>query len=106
MPPEDDGASLEQLLSGDVSALQSFSQSPPDAGAYLRIDTAVCPDCDDCNCVTVNLAEITVDKDGDNNLSTSALIENMLLSKADLESLREIVGNLPVAELPDVATEE
>lgn len=105
-PPEDEGTSIEQLLSGDVSALQSFTRSPENAGAYLRLDTAECPDCDDCNCATVNLVEVTVDKDGDNNLSTSALIENMLLSKEDFESMKNIVTDLPMGELPEPVLEE
>jgi len=106
LPREGDTMALEQLCDGQVSALREFAQSPPDAGAYFRIDTAMCPDCNDCNCMTVNLVEITVDKDGDNKLESKTLVENMVLSHDDMEQVNQIIEDMPVAEMPETTEAE
>ena len=102
-PPEDNETAIQQLCDGDTSVLGQFLKSPPDAKAFLRLDTAQCPDCDDCNCVTVVLAQITVDKDGDTNTNTESLVENMIVSADDMEQIQDTVDGLSTAELPEPA---
>ena len=104
-PPEDDDTAMEKLCEGDVSVIERFSKSPADAAAYIRLDTAQCPDCDQCNCLTVNLAQITLDKDGDASTNVTAIAQNLMLSSSAMEELRESVDGLPAAVLPDPVEE-
>lgn len=108
MPPTDDPTSIEQLCSGDLKTLSQFQRSPEDAAAFVRIDTAQCADCDQCNCVTISLAKITVDKDGKESTDTQALVTNMLITGSDMEQLRHTVDQLEVATLeePESTDEE
>lgn len=99
-PSETDMLALELLCDGQISALRSFQQSPPDADAFIRIDTAHCPDCQSSNFVTVSLIEVTQDKDGDRRLASRALIENMIVTDGDFKLLHEIVPELPAADQP------
>ena len=97
-PPEDNENAVAQLCEGDISVLSQFQKSPPEAAAFLRIDTAHCPDCSECNCVTVNLAQITIDKDGNASTNTQTLVQDMILSANDMEQLRTTVTELPMAQ--------
>lgn len=105
LPPSDNDGAVEQLCEGDISSISSFSRSPDNAAAFIRLDTAQCPDCDECNCLTVNLAQVTVDNEGDTNTSVNAIAENLLLSAAAMEELKESVKGLAVAEIPDTDEE-
>lgn len=99
-PPESDMLALELLCDGQISALRSFQKSPQEAGAFIRIDTAKCPDCQESNFVTVSLIEVTQDKDGDRRIASRALVENMIVTDNDFKLLHEIVPELPVANQP------
>lgn len=99
-PPTDDDTVVEQLVAGDLNVLNRFQRSPENAAAFLRIDTAQCPDCSQCNWVTISLAQITVDKDGKENTSVDALVSNMLVTDSEMERLRQTVDQLEVATLP------
>ncbi|MEO2016688.1 MAG: hypothetical protein ABGZ53_20215 [Fuerstiella sp.] len=105
-PPEENENAIQQLCDGDTSILSQFSKSPPNAVAFLRLDTARCPDCDECNCINVVLAQITVDKDGTSSTNTETLVENMMVSASDMEQINDTVEGLPMAELPESEDEE
>lgn len=95
-PPEGDNLAIEKLCEGDFSSISDFTKASPTAGAYLRLDVAECGDCSQCNCVSVALAEVTVDKDGNNQINTTMLAKHMLLSEEAMQNLKEKIGQLQV----------
>lgn len=97
-PPEDDDSAIDSLCNGDVTSISQFTKAPHSAGAYLRLDIAECADCDQCNCVSVALAEVTEDKNGDNQINTTMLTEHMMLSGESITSLKDQVDQLEAAE--------
>jgi hypothetical protein len=99
-PPETDMLALELLCDGQISALRSFQKSPLEAGAFIRIDTAQCPDCQQSNFVSVSLIEVTQDKNGDQKIASRPLVENMVVNDANFKLLHEIAPELPVADQP------
>lgn len=102
-PPEDDDSALDQLCGGDVNTISQFTKAPHSAGAYLRLDVTECPDCDQCNCMSVALAEVTQDKNGDNQINTSVLTEHLMLETEAFRSLKEQVDLLQIADNIDTA---
>lgn len=104
-PPEDDDAAVDSLCNGDVASISQFTKAPPSAGAYLRLDIAECADCDQCNCVSVALAEVTEDKNGDNQINTTMLTEHMMLSGEAITSLKEQVDQLEIAATTEASAE-
>lgn len=105
-PPENDDTAIDSLCNGDVNAITQFTKAPATAGAYLRLDIAECADCDQCNCVSVALAEVTEDKNGDNQINTTMLTEHMMLSGEAISSLKEQVDQLEVAVVTEEAETE
>lgn len=104
-PPEDDDTAVDSLCNGDVNSISQFTKAPASAGAYLRLDIAECADCDQCNCVSVALAEVTEDKNGDNQINTTMLTEHMMLSGESITSLKDQVDQLEVAATTENADE-
>lgn len=104
-PPEDDDSAIDSLCNGDVNSISQFTKAPPSAGAYLRLDIAECADCDQCNCVSVALAEVSVDKNGDNQINTTMLTEHMMLTGEAITSLKDQVDHLEVATAIESADE-
>lgn len=96
-PPEDNNIALESLCAGDVNVINQFKKAPHSAGAYIRLDLARCPDCDQCSCLSVALAEVSVDKNGDNQINTSMLAQHLIIPGSDFDKLKEDVRQLEMA---------
>ena len=91
---------LEQVCDGQISSLSNFTQSPPGAGDYTRIYTAVCPDCDESSFVSVHAVETTTDKDGNDKISSRLLVENMVVKNDDTLRMINILESLPMTHQP------
>ncbi|MEP3479869.1 MAG: hypothetical protein ABJZ55_11525 [Fuerstiella sp.] len=104
-PPENDNSAVDSLCNGDVASINQFTKAPASAGAYLRLDVAECGACDQCNCVSVALAEVTEDKNGDHQINTTLLTEHMMLPGEAMTSLKEQVDQLEVASTTELSAE-
>jgi hypothetical protein len=84
---EDDGL-LERLLEGDITAIGDFPQADADAVAYLRLDLATCPECPNCNWLTVNVVVHGVDKEGKPTTEVTPLVEHMEIASEQVDVVR------------------
>ncbi len=71
----EDGAELERIRSGDLSRLATMPLVAVEAAKHLRVDTQHCETCMQTVYAQVQLADITVDKDGDASEETEELTE-------------------------------
>ena len=104
MPSGSEAKSLELLKAGELAALDDFAPAPAGAGAYLQLDLALCPTCQQSNFLSIYNCQQTVDKHGKPTLTKTTVLENLIIAADDIPGLRQC-GRLPVAgedaQLPD-----
>lgn len=100
LPPENEEA-LQQLCEGNLDVLTEFTACAPGKPLSIRLDVHACPECDDTRYLTVNLARITVNDEGEESDDTTEIVEHMVLSAEKMEWLERTCDALPVEEDPD-----
>jgi hypothetical protein len=91
---------LQRLKDGDLAALDDFDRAPPSAQAYLQLDLARCPTCQQSNFLSVFDCQHTVDKNKKMKVTKTAVVQNLIITAADVPRVRQ-AGRVP-AESTDV----
>jgi hypothetical protein len=95
---------LEPVKAGDLAALDAFDRAAANARAYLQLDLARCPKCQQSNFLSIYDCQHTVDKHGKPKLTKTAVVENLIIAADDIPRVRQ-AGRVPAtdtdAPLPD-----
>lgn len=86
LPPENEYA-LQQLCEGNLDVLTEFTACAPGKPLSIRLDVHACPECADTRYLTVNLAKLTVNDEGEESDDTTTVVENMVLNAEKMEWL-------------------
>jgi hypothetical protein len=88
----DDEASeplVRRIIDGDLDALAQMEAPVPDQSTWLNVAVAACEGCGRTNTFTLERVTRTFDKEGNEKLSTDPLVDRWLLSKEQVQKVRE-----------------
>jgi hypothetical protein len=91
----DDDASeplVRRIIDGDLDALAEMNAPAPDHGAWLSVAVAACEGCGRTNAFTLARVTRTFDKEGNEKLATDPLVDRWLVSKEQVQKVREIAS--------------
>lgn len=74
----------------DLGFLRSLGARAADAGNWLRVSLYGCKQCHLTNALTVSTVTVTVDKNNKASSKTARVIENLLITPAECDSIRRI----------------
>jgi len=105
LPPEDKDA-LEQLGEGNLDVLSAFTSCSPGKPQTIRLDLHACPECADTRFLTVNLARISMDDEGEVSDETTPIVERLILDAEKMQWLQRTLDGLPVDDSSSAEDEE
>ena len=84
MPGSGQANSLERVKAGDLTALGEFTRARIGVRAYLQLDLARCPSCQQSNFLSIHSCQDTVDRNGKPKVVKTAVIENLIIGADDV----------------------
>lgn len=88
-PIDQPGALVAQLEQGDLTDLKALTLNDDEAGDHTNIELSRCTSCPQSNFLNIKSVVITKDKKGKDESDESTLIENLILSADDYQSLKQ-----------------
>lgn len=89
---------LGRLRDGDFAVIHQTVRAQPGADSFLRVKLDCCDSCGETNCLGLDQVKIQVDKDGKPSEKANTLVNRMLISQKDVESMRRLAEQpLPTA---------
>ena len=82
VPGSGQANSLERVKAGDLTALGEFTRARIGVRAYLQLDLARCPSCQQSNFLSIHSCQDTVDRNGKPKVVKTAVIENLIIGAA------------------------
>ena len=90
-----DHAELNRRLEmKDFSFLEKLGAVKPEANEWFQLDLYQCPTCSFTNTLAVKAATQKVDKGGETSQDTEEVLDKLLLSASDVETVRRLVQEL------------
>jgi hypothetical protein len=88
-----------RITAGDLVGLAEFQPAPAGSLKFVRLDLAICPQCQTSHFLTIKRVEITHDKKGNAKENEQALVTNAILGPQHVEIVK-LCGALARGELP------
>ena len=81
-------AVLDRLTAGHVDGFANMAVADDSEEQHLRLDLACCPTCPECNVLTIQLVKAVANKKGEVEIEILPLVENLLITKDEVNLIR------------------
>ncbi len=86
-----DRAEMKQRMEAkDFGYLEKLGAAEPGATAWVTLDILTCPTCRATNTLSASSKKVSVDKEGKKTVLSSTLIDNLLISSSEADTIRQI----------------